>query len=197
MSVETNGGRTADLTRRVDERSIPIGCRALSQTSGPAWPASGSVAKIARLPIRCAGLEAERACSTSTPPETSQDNGRAGLSEIFATELAICIFKQGRIADRTHEAQRFQASDLNLVIAAIVHWNSTYIADAVAHLRAIGEDVPDDLLAHSSTVGWGPIAFSGDFLWDRAAAMPTGRAAQSWANEHRCVTERFSRFVRS
>lgn len=88
---------------------------------------------------------------------------------------AICTFKQGRIADRTHEAQQFRASALNLVIAAIVHWNSTYIADAVAHLRSISEDVPDDLLAHTSPVGWGHIAFSGDFLWDRAAAMPTGR----------------------
>lgn len=75
----------------------------------------------------------------------------------------------------THEAQQFRASGLNLVIAAIVYWNSTYIADAVARLRAIGEDVPDDLLAHTSPVGWGHIAFSGDFLWDRAAAMPTGR----------------------
>jgi hypothetical protein len=28
------------------------------------------------------------------------------------------------------EAQQFRASGLNLVIAAIVYWNSTYIADA-------------------------------------------------------------------
>ena len=48
----------------------------------------------------------------------------------------ICTFKQGRIADRGAEAQQFRASGLNLVIAAIVYWNSTYIADAVAHLRA-------------------------------------------------------------
>ena len=47
----------------------------------------------------------------------------------------ICTFKQGRIADRGAEAQQFRASGLNLVIAAIVYWNSTYIADAVAHLR--------------------------------------------------------------
>ena len=54
-------------------------------------------------------------------------------------------------------------------------WNSTYIADAVAHLRAIGEPASDELLAHTSPVGWGHIAFSGDFLWDRASAMPIGR----------------------
>jgi len=36
--------------------------------------------------------------------------------------------------------------------------------------------VPDDLLAHTSPVGWEHIAFSGDFLWDRAAAS-AGRKA--------------------
>ena len=82
----------------------------------------------------------------------------------------VCTFKQGRIADRGQEAQQFRASGLNLVIAAIVYWNSTYLADAVQHLRAQGEAVPDELLAPTSPLTWGHIAFSGDFLWDRAAA---------------------------
>jgi len=50
------------------------------------------------------------------------------------------------------------------VIAAIVHWNSTYLADAVQHLRDQGEAVPDSLLAHTSPLTWEHIAFSGDFL---------------------------------
>jgi len=103
---------------------------------------------------------------------------QAGLNKSeqrhFLTQ-AICTFKQGRIADRTHEAQQFRASGLNLIIAAIVYWNSTYIADAVAHLHSIGEAAPDLLLRHTSPVGWGHIAFSGDFLWDRAAATVPGR----------------------
>jgi TnpA family transposase len=82
----------------------------------------------------------------------------------------ICTFKQGRIGDRGAEAQQFRASGLNLVIAAIVFWNSTYIADAVAHLRAIGEPAPDTWLAHTSPLSWEHISLSGDFLWDRAAA---------------------------
>ena len=45
--------------------------------------------------------------------------------------------------DRSAEAQQFGASGLNLVIAAIVFWNSTYIADAIAHLRATEQSVPD------------------------------------------------------
>jgi TnpA family transposase len=82
---------------------------------------------------------------------------------------AICTFRQGRMIDRTHEALQYRASGLNLVIAAIVYWNSTYIADAVRHLAASSKTVAPELLAHTSPVGWEHIAFSGDFLWDRAA----------------------------
>jgi len=103
---------------------------------------------------------------------------QAGLNkgeQRHALTQAICTFRQGRIAERTHDAQQYRASGLNLVIAAIVWWNSIYMADAVTHLRASGEPAPNDLLAHTSPVGWEHIAFSGDFLWDRAAAIPAGR----------------------
>ncbi|WFU07242.1 Tn3 family transposase (plasmid) [Rhizobium sp. CB3171] len=48
------------------------------------------------------------------------------------------------------------------------------MTDAIEHLRLQSEIIPDDLLAHTSPVGWEHIAFSGDFLWDRAAKA-TGR----------------------
>lgn len=104
---------------------------------------------------------------------------QAGLNkgeQRHALTQAIYTFRQGRIIDRSHEAQQYRASGLNLVIAAIVYWNSTYMADAVAHLRSAGEAVRDDLLTHTSPVGWEHIAFSGDFLWDRAAKA-VGRKA--------------------
>ena len=82
---------------------------------------------------------------------------------------AIYTFHQGRVVDRTQEAQQYRASGLNLVIAAIVYWNTVYLSDAVQHLKESGEEMPEQLLAHSSPVGWEHIAFSGDFLWDRAA----------------------------
>ena len=97
---------------------------------------------------------------------------QAGLNKSeqrHALTHAICTFRQGRIIDRNHEAQQFRASGLNLVIAAIVYWNSTYMSDAVDHLRAIGKAVDDALLRHTSPVGWEHIGLSGDFLWDRAA----------------------------
>lgn len=88
-----------------------------------------------------------------------------------ALAQVVCTFKQGRIADRGQEAQQFRASGLNLVIAAIVYWNSTYIADAVAHMSDQGKAVPTALLAHTSPLTWEHIGFSGDFLWDRAAVL--------------------------
>src|ERR1700709_18316 len=97
---------------------------------------------------------------------------QAGLNKSeqrHALAQVICTFKQGRIADRGHEAQQFRASGLNLVIAAIVYWNSTYLADAVQHLRDQGKPVPDVLLAHTSPLTWEHIVFQA-ISWDRAAA---------------------------
>jgi TnpA family transposase len=83
----------------------------------------------------------------------------------------ICTFKQGRIADRGQDAQQFRASGLNLVIAAIVYRNSTYLSDAIDHLRRQRQDLPAGLFAaRTSPLTWEHIGFSGDFLWDRAAA---------------------------
>ncbi len=88
----------------------------------------------------------------------------------YALAQVICTFKQGHIADRGHDAQQFRASGLNLAIAAIVDWNSIYMTDALDHIRDLGRTPPDEFLAHTSPLMWEHIGFSGDFLWDRAAA---------------------------
>ena len=95
----------------------------------------------------------------------------------------ICTFQQGRIVDRGQDAQLFRASGLNLVIAAIVYWNSTYLADAIDHLRRRKRHLPTELLAHTSPLTWEHIGFSGDFLWDRAAATAGRRRALNPARE--------------
>ncbi len=74
-------------------------------------------------------------------------------------------------------------SGLNLVIAAIVHWNSTYVADAIDHLRRPCLAVPPELLAHTSPLTWEHIGFSGDFLWGRAAAMAGQRRSLNLSQE--------------
>src|SRR3546814_510014 len=89
----------------------------------------------------------------------------AGLNnseQRHALTQAIYTFRQGRIIDRSHEAQQYLASGLNLLVAAIVYWNTIYMDAAAQHLRSTSVAVPDDLLAHTSPVGWEHIAFSGD-----------------------------------
>ncbi|MDR3592441.1 MAG: Tn3 family transposase [Negativicutes bacterium] len=44
-------------------------------------------------------------------------------------------------------------------------WNTMYLSRAVAELRASGEDIADDLLAHIAPLGWEHISFNGDYIW--------------------------------
>ena len=108
---------------------------------------------------------------------------RAGRAVNAACGSAFFRAPQGRIADRGPDAQQFRASGLNLVIAAVVHWNSTYLADAVDHLRSERHAVPAELLAHTSPLMWEHIGFSGDFLWDRAAATAGQRRPLNLSRE--------------
>jgi len=57
---------------------------------------------------------------------------------------------QGDLGDRSFENQRYRASGLNLVVAAIVLWNTVYMERTVKALRERGEVIPDKLIAHLS-----------------------------------------------
>ncbi|AXB80709.1 hypothetical protein TQ38_029595 (plasmid) [Novosphingobium sp. P6W] len=51
-------------------------------------------------------------------------------------------------------------------------------------LRSASIPASDELLAHTSPVGWEHIAFSGDFLWDKAA-VSAGRKALNLPGDSR------------
>ena len=55
------------------------------------------------------------------------------------------------------------------MIVAPAYWNSTYMANAISHGRS-REPIPDALLTHTSRLTWEHISFSGDVLWENAAA---------------------------
>ncbi len=98
----------------------------------------------------------------------------AGLNnseQRHALTQAIYTFRQGRIIDRSHEAQQYRASGLNLVIAAIVYWNTLYMDTAVQHLRSASIPASDKLLTHTSPVGWEHI---GDVCGRGRNPTPTG-----------------------
>ena len=71
----------------------------------------------------------------------------------------------GEIRDRSFENQAHRASGLNLLVTAIVTWNTRYLGHAVQHLRDGGEDVPDQLLAHVWPTGWEHVNLTGDYSW--------------------------------
>jgi len=91
--------------------------------------------------------------------------------------LARAVFFNwlGELRDRRFENQRYRASGLNPVVAAIVLWNTTYLERAIAGLTAHGHAVDDALLPHLSPLGWEHINLTGDYLWRQSKQVDRGR----------------------
>lgn len=81
--------------------------------------------------------------------------------------LARAVFfnRLGQLHDRTHENQQHRAAGCNLVVAAIILWNTVYLARAVETLRLARTDVPEDVLRHVWPLGWDHINLTGDYRW--------------------------------
>ena len=70
---------------------------------------------------------------------------QAGLNKGEAAhklKRAVFFHERGEIRDRSFESQAFRASGLNLVVSAIVHWNTVYLGRAVDHLLRQGRILP-------------------------------------------------------
>ena len=94
-----------------------------------------------------------------------------------ATTLPRAVHPRARgNRDRTYENQQHRASGLNLLVTAIILWNTRYLGRATTALRAV-EEVPDEILAHLSPLGWKHVNLTGDYVWspaDRATENPDG-----------------------
>lgn len=82
-----------------------------------------------------------------------------------ALSRAVFFNRLGELRDRSFENQRYRASGLNLVVAAIILWNTEYISQAVETLRNRGEIIDEALLNHLSPLGWEHINLTGDYIW--------------------------------
>ena len=103
---------------------------------------------------------------------------QAGLNKGEARNaLARAVFfnRLGEIRDRSFEQQRYRASGLNLVTAAIVLWNTVYLERAALALRGHGRAVDDALLQCLSPLGWEHINLTGDYLWRSSAKVGSGK----------------------
>ena len=102
----------------------------------------------------------------------------AGLNKGEARNaLARAVFfnRLGEIRDRSFEQQRYRASGLNLVTAAIVLWNTVYLERATNALRGHGQTVDEAMLQYLSPLGWEHINLTGDYLWQSSAKIGAGK----------------------
>ena len=102
----------------------------------------------------------------------------AGLNKGEARNaLARAVFfnRLGEIRDRSFDQQRYRASGLNLVTAAIVLWNTVYLERAVNALRDHGQTVDDGLLRYLSPLGWEHINLTGDYVWRSSTRTGSGK----------------------
>ena len=102
----------------------------------------------------------------------------AGLNKGEARNaLARAVFfnRLGEIRDSSFEQQRYRASGLNLVTAAVVLWNTVYLERAAHALRSNGHAVDETLLQYLSPLGWEHINLTGDYLWRSSAKIGAGK----------------------
>ncbi len=86
---------------------------------------------------------------------------QAGLNKGEARNaLARAIFfcQLGELRDRTFQNQAYRASGLNLVVAAVILWNTRYLALAAADLG-----VGPDIMRHVAPLGWEHLSLTGDY----------------------------------
>lgn len=100
----------------------------------------GDAAQIVRLP---------------TPERTG-----AGLAR-GRTDRALFFNQLGELRDRRFENQTYRASGLNLLVAAIILWNTRYLERAVGALA-----IPEDVARHIAPLGWEHISLTGDYRWN-------------------------------
>ncbi|WP_075790634.1 Tn3 family transposase [Massilia putida] len=92
-----------------------------------------------------------------------------------ALARAVFIHRLGEIRDRTFEQQRYRASGLNLVTAAIVLWNTVYLERSTQALREAGKLADDDMLQFLSPLGWEHINLTGDYVWRQSRKVDEGK----------------------
>lgn len=83
-----------------------------------------------------------------------------------ALARAIFLHQLGELRNRAAEAMAYRASGLNLVVNAIVLWNTVYLSRAVDYVRSQGIIIPEELLSSVAPLPWGHISLTGDYLWN-------------------------------
>lgn len=78
----------------------------------------------------------------------------------------VFFANQGEFTTNDYEEIMNKASSLSLVSNAILYWNTSKIKDIVANLRANGENVEDETLAHISLLPYKHVLPNGTYFID-------------------------------
>jgi Tn3 transposase DDE domain len=78
---------------------------------------------------------------------------------------------RGEDTKRNLKHVKDRVSGLNLLVAAIILWNTTYLQRAVDHLRNQGYHPASGDMAHLSPLGWEHINLTGDYHWDTSPTL--------------------------
>ncbi len=97
-----------------------------------------------------------------------------------ALARAVFFNRQGDLRDRSFENQRYRASGLNLIVAAIILWNTVYLERAIDALREHGIAIEDESLIHLSPIGWEHVNLTGDYTWQAAGRLRKGGFRPLW-----------------
>ena len=88
---------------------------------------------------------------------------------------AVFFYRLGELRDRAFEQQRYRASGLNLVTAAIVLWNTVYLERAARALQHRDSAWDESLLRYLSPLGWEHINLTGDYVWRQDRTRSPGK----------------------
>jgi TnpA family transposase len=92
-----------------------------------------------------------------------------------ALARAVFLNRLGELRDRRFEHQRYRASGLNVVVAAIILWNTVYLERAIQALRNSGQVIDEMLLPHLAPLGWEHINLTGDYVWRQNRLVEQGK----------------------
>jgi hypothetical protein len=87
-------------------------------------------------------------------PQQRRSPQRARPRALFFNQL-------GELRDRRFENQTYRASGLNLLVAAIILWNTRYLEMALADIGTA-----DEIARHIAPLGWEHISLTGDYSWN-------------------------------
>ena len=92
-----------------------------------------------------------------------------------ALARAVFFNRLGEMRDRSFENQNYRAGGLNLVVAAIILWNTVYLERAIAALKKQGNPIREDLILHISPLAWEHINLTEDYVWRLSRRVAAGR----------------------